>query len=276
MSHWDTTSVPLTTEAVANLAQGTLAYFLADDDVKARIVTLFRAIADNVSQKVIDPERRKTYGKTLYGLSTSQEIEAWVRSNVTELLACVTPAEILEVLWPLLAIHIQNPTFRKCNKPAALKDLALAWISGLPFNQILQVLAQQDARLIWGKKFRYFTIEHIVEMCESGLAYDGSLLVGAVIELAAYTGIDPVGGIATKLQIFQKMLKYGLSTSTAIAIYEVGFSDRVLVADLSSSLNLVVEQRRDVVRAVREQRENVIAILQKYPAYFTHIANDVL
>lgn len=100
MSHWDTTSVPLTTEAVANLAQGTLAYFLADDDVKARIVTLFRAIADNVSQKVIDPERRKTYGKTLYGLSTSQEIEAWVRSNVTELLACVTPAEILEVLWP--------------------------------------------------------------------------------------------------------------------------------------------------------------------------------
>jgi POLQ-like helicase len=176
----------------------------------------------------------------------------------------------------LLAIHIQNPTFRKCNKPIALKDLALAWISGQPFNQILQVLLQRDARLIWGKTFRYFTIEHMVEMCESGLAYDGSLVVGAVIELAAYSGIDAEGRIASKLQLFQKMLKYGLATSTTIAVYEAGFSDRVLVADLSSSLNLVAEQRRDVVRAVREQRENVITILQKYPAYFTHIANDVL
>jgi POLQ-like helicase len=99
MSHWDTTSVPLTTEAVAALAQGTLAYFLANDNVKVLIVTLFRAIAENVGRKVSDPQRRTTYGQTLYGLSTSQEIEAWVSSHAAELIACVTPNEILEVLW---------------------------------------------------------------------------------------------------------------------------------------------------------------------------------
>jgi superfamily II DNA/RNA helicase len=276
MSHWDTTSVPLTTEAVAALSQGTLAYFLASNEVKARIVTLFRTIADNVGQKVADPERRKTYGKTLYGLATSQEIEAWVRSHATELLACGTPPEILDVLWPLLATHIQNATFRKCDKPAALKELALAWISGQPFNLIMQVLERQEARLIWGKTFRYFTIEHVVEMCESGLAYDGTLLIGAVIELATYTRIDTDGALTAKLQLFQKMLKYGLPTATAIAVHEAGFSDRPLVAELTASINLVAAQRRDVLHAIREHREQVTAILQKYPAYFAHIFNDVL
>jgi hypothetical protein len=70
-------------------------------------------------------DAEKTYGKTLYGLPTSQEIEEWVRSHATELHASTTPTEILDVLWPLLAAHIQNATFRKCDKPVALKDLML-------------------------------------------------------------------------------------------------------------------------------------------------------
>lgn len=276
LSQWDTTDVPLTTDAAAALAQGTLAYFLANDEVKARIIALFRAIADNISQKVSDPQRRRIYGKTLYGLATSEEIEQWVRSHATELQTCATPSEILEVMWPLLAEHIQNATVRKCDTPAALKELATAWISGRSFAAILEILEAQKARLIWGKTFRYFTIEHVVDMCESGLAYDASLLIGAVIEFATYTGIDADGAIVAKLQLFQKMLKYGLSSATMIALYEVGFSDRVVAADLTSSLNLSAEQRRDAIRAIRNQRDEVGAVLQKYPSYFTHILNDVV
>lgn len=276
LSQWDTTDVPLTTEAAAALAQGTLAYYLAKDDVKARIVALFRAIADNVSQKITEADRRKVYGKTLYGVPTSQEIEEWVRSHANELHATTAPTEILRLLWPLLVAHIQNATFRKCDKPDALRELAIAWISGRSFDFILQGLQQQEARLIWGKTFRDFTIEHVVEMSESGLAYDGSLLIGAIIELATYAGIDTDGALASKLQLFQKMLKYGLPTGPMIAVYEVGFSDRPLASDLTTSLNLVSDQRRDVIRAIREQREAVNVVLDKYPSYFTHIANDVL
>ena len=72
------------------------------------------------------------------------------------------------------------------------------------------------------------------------------------------------------------MLKYGLSNATMITLYELGFSDRVVAADLPSSLNFVAEQRRDEVRAIREQRDAVTTVLQQYPSYFTHILNDVL
>jgi hypothetical protein len=78
-----------------------------------------------------------------------------------------------------------------------------------------------------------------------------------VIELANYASLDPDGTLTRKLQLFQKMLKYGLSTATTIAVYEAGFSDRALAMDLSPSLNLVAEQRPDVVRAIWEQRESV-------------------
>jgi hypothetical protein len=55
-----------------------------------------------------------------------------------------------------------------------------------------------------------------------------------------------------------------------------GFSDRAIVADLSSSLGLVLEQRRDAIKKVRQQRDIVTTVLQKYPSYFTHVLNDVL
>lgn len=72
MSHWDTGDIAMTMEGAVALAHGTLAYFLANAETKERLVALFRVLAENVAQKVIDPARRKVYGKTLYGVSASQ------------------------------------------------------------------------------------------------------------------------------------------------------------------------------------------------------------
>ena len=141
-------------------------------------------------QKVADPARRKVYGKTLYGVGDSQAIEAWVRTHLAELVAAETTERVLRLLWPLLLSFNQNNTLKKCSKPEALENLAVAWISGQPFNLILRDLKAQEARLIWGTKFREFTIEHVVDMCEYGLAFDASLLLGAVSELVDYIAQD--------------------------------------------------------------------------------------
>jgi POLQ-like helicase len=71
------------------------------------------------------------------------------------------------------------------------------------------------------------------------------------------------------------MLKYGLSTSAAIVLYELGFSDRPLVIELSSALNLLDEPRRDVVRRLTQRSDAVTAILEKYPSYFSYVASHV-
>lgn len=112
-------------------------------------------------------------------------------------------------------------------------------------------------------------------MCEYGLAFDASLLLGAVTELVDYIAPDGTQQLMEKLNLLQKMLKYGLSTSGEIVLYELGFSDRTLVGELSSALNLVDEPRRDVVRRLTRPSEAVTAILENYPSYFSYIACHV-
>jgi superfamily II DNA/RNA helicase len=276
MSQWDTSGTPVTDEDVIALAKGTLAYFLADDADKQRILNLFTALAANISQKVSDPELRRLYGNTLFGVTNAQEMEQWTKSHIAELSSSEQFGDILNLVWPLLSLHIQNTTFRKCSKPEALKALALAWIEGKPFNALLGVLQQAEAKVIWGTKFREFGIEHVVDMCEGGLAYHGSLVTGAVIELALHAAPELANVLTGRLQLFQKMLKYGLPTASAIAVYEAGFSDRVVAADLSASLGLVADQRSDAVKMLRQESNTVLPLLQKYPSYFTHIMSTLL
>lgn len=154
--------------------------------------------------------------------------------------------------------------------------MAQMWISGQPFNVMLGALKTQEARLTWGTKFRQLNVEHVVEMCEGGLAYDGSLLVGAAIEMLSF--VAPIESIflTPPLQELQKMLKYGLPIPSTIALFEAGFSDRVIASDLAALLNLNGELRRDVMQRLRAERPSIDQALQKYPSYFAHVMNDVL
>jgi POLQ-like helicase len=276
LSQWDISEVPLAVGDVSTLAEGTLAFSLADADDKPRIIQLFAMLADNVAQRVENVERRKVFGRTLYGVSTSEEIEAWVRANGAALISCSTSIELLELLWSLISEHIANNTFKKCSEPAALKAAAISWVGGEPFDSLLQVLKRHGARLIWGKKFRQFSVEHAVDICENAIAYDGALLVGAVTELADYTEIEPSGDLTMKLQALQKCLKYGLSTNAAVAVYELGFADRAVALDLCSALDLSNEDRRACLQAIRGRVDDVRAVLVLYPAYFSHILADLL
>jgi hypothetical protein len=249
---------------------------LANAEIKERLGALFRALAVNVAQKVSDPARRQVYGKTLYGVSASQAIEEWVRAHLAELISAGSAEETLKRLWPILLSYNQNNTLRKCSKPEALENLAINWIAGRPFNLILRDLRAQEAKLIWGTKFREFTIEHVVDMCEYGLAFDASLLLGAVTELADYIAQDGSQQLIERLNLLQKMLKYGVSTSGAVVLYELGFSDRPLVVELSSALNLLDDEpRRDVVRRLTQRSEAMTAILEKYPSYFSYVASHI-
>ena len=276
MSHWDAGETPLSTEAVVALARGTLAYHLAGDQDKTRIETLFTTIADNIGSKIVDPNRRRTFGRTLYGIFTIEEIEAWSQTHVAELLVAPSPSALLDLVWPILAKHIQNETFHKCSKPDELRVGAQAWIAGKSYASLFQTLSAAGARLIWGTKFRDYAIEHIVEIFENGLSYDGALLIGAITELIGLAGSDPSGQLIPRLELLQKMLKYGLPTPAAIALYELGFADRAVVSEICAALNLANEGRGEVRMRLRADRDAVTATLQKFPSYFTHIFDQVL
>ena len=276
LSHWDESEDGLSEADVTRLAEGTLAFFLADDQKKEHIRELFQLLAGNISANITDPARRKIYGRTLYGIQDAQAIEGWVQSNADSLLPIVDETEVLDLAWPLLTRHINSGVFTKFDKPEVLKEIAHGWISGKPFSDLLKIILKRKAKMIWGTRRREFKIDHVVDVCEGTLAYDGALVVGAVTEFIETLDQDGTGDLINHLQLFQKRLKYGLPTETTIALYELGFSDRVIAQDLAAALNLAAAQKRDIVKALKKDRDGANAVMEKYPIYFQERMNELL
>ncbi|WP_460101490.1 DEAD/DEAH box helicase [Sessilibacter sp. MAH4] len=276
LSHWDESEDGLSEADVTRLAEGTLAFFLADDQKKEHIRELFQLLAGNISANITDPARRKIYGRTLYGIQDAQAIEGWVQSNADSLLPIVDETEVLDLAWPLLTRHINGGIFTKFDKPEVLKEISHGWISGKRFSDLLKIIRKRKAKMIWGTRRREFKIDHVVDVCEGTLAYDGALVVGAVSEFIETLAQDGTGDLINRLQLFQKRLKYGLPTETTIALYELGFSDRVISQDLAASLNLAATQKKDLVKALKKDRDGAMAVMEKYPAYFQERMNELL
>lgn len=204
---------------IVRLAEETLAYFLADETKREHIRELFKLLAGNISQNIIDPGRRKVYGRTLYGVQDSQKVDDWVQAHIGKLLSTSTDDEILDVIWPMMSKNIYNVVFNKCDKPAVIEEIAREWIQGKPFHELLGTLRKGEAKLIWGTKRRKFKIDHIVDICEGGLAYDGTLLIGALSEFVELVKQEETSELINRLQLLQKRIKYGLPKEEAIILY---------------------------------------------------------
>lgn len=274
MSNWDLNENEISEEEIVHLAEETLAFFLADEEKKQKIRQLFKLLAENISQNVKDAGTRSIYGKTLYGTRIAQEVASWAKANIEQLSSAKNHEELLDLVWPILVKHVHKSVFNKCDKPTVLKKIAWEWINGKPFHELFRTMQKGEAKLIWGTKRRQFNIEHMVEICEGGLAYDGALLIGGLIGLLDLIELEKSDGLTESLQLFQKRLKYGLPTYASIVLYELGFSDRVIACDLATSLGLSNEQRKDVIDALKMNKKQALAAVEKYPSYYLARLND--
>ncbi|RLB91774.1 MAG: DEAD/DEAH box helicase [Deltaproteobacteria bacterium] len=275
LSNWDVADNGLSEADIIDLAEQTLAYFLADDEKREQIQELFKFLAKNISESITDINRRKAFGKTLYGVNDAKTIEKWVQINADELVAVTNGNKFIDLSWQLITEHGHNKAFNKFDKKDVLKNIAMEWILGTPFHELFSIADKSKCRLGKGKKPRKVKIENIIDICEGGLAYDGALLVSALCEFVEMLDREGTGDLINRLQLFQKRLKYGLPSDTTIVLYELGFSDRVIAQDLASTLNLTATQKKDVIKALKQKRDAVIAVIEKYPTYFKERMNEL-
>ena len=271
MSNWDSEKESFEREAVISLAKGTLAHFLANDDQKKQIEELFAQLAKNIETYIPDSSRRIIFGKTTFGIPDSLTISNWLDVHIAELDAEQSDLELLNILWPLIAINIHNKKFTKCNLPESMKAMANSWVEGKSFQILFQELEDFGAKRIAGSELWGYKIEHTVDICENGFAYEGILVLGALIELIPIYSIEGADILIEKLKYLQKRLKYGLPNETAIIFYELGFADRVVAIDLSSTFDEVISNKELAIQALKVRSEEVLAKLKIYPAYFSEV-----
>jgi len=276
MAHWDESKSGLEEGEIAVLATETLAYFLADEGKREQLLEIFMMLERNIEQNVTEPSRRKVYGRTLYGVRTSIQIEDWVNRHILEIVGCASQEELLATLWPIVADNVTNNTFRRCDSPEVLRNIALEWIRGKSFEGLFEMMKESDVRIIAGTQRRRPKLEHIVDICENGLAYYGTLALGAITEIIEQVRPQDNGEIVTKLLELQKRLKYGLPDSLSVVIYELGFADRVVSMELGTILQNVQLDRKSIIRAMKREKKSIRDLLDKYPLYFIERLDDLL
>jgi len=265
-----------TEESITNLARQTLAYFLANEDGKVKIEMLFNLLAKNISENIADSRRRKAFCKSHYGVNDAKEIEKWVQENVESFSTAQGNDEILSLIWPLFSRYVYNKAFQKFSQKYCLIEVTKKWISGVSFYDLLQIAEQNKSNLTASSRSREIRVENIVDICENGISYDGTIVVNALCEFFSLQDITRKNIVIEQLLSFQKCLKYGLPTKATVALYELGFSDRIIAQDISASLNLNTAYPEDAVIALRQDQERAVATIKKYPSYFQHKMNEIL
>lgn len=266
MAHASEWLMPDGSLALDDLAAATLAFSLADNDGKGTLRRAFHLIAEDLVVRDVGPARRTVFGRTLLGLADCLALEGWVSENLGALRRCDGPEALLLSVWPVLRALVSNANFRSCDSPDRLLSLAKGWTCGVPFSLLFDGL--RGARFGRGANPRWCTMNHVVDLCENALGFDGSLLVGAARELVGL--IDPEAlPLLASLARLQKNLKYGLAHDREVTLHELGFCDRPLAQELAVALRGVEPTRAGITVELRARDSVVREVLRDYPSYFS-------
>lgn len=265
---FETSEKKLTELNAIDLAESTLAFYLADEEKKEQLSLLFKILADNIIINMKNSDSRIVYGKTFYGIRDSQVILKWLSEYSDKLAAAENNSEIIEFLWEIMKDYIHNNSFNKFNQKDILCEMVKKWISGCSFSEIYQFSKIKGCQLRAGTQLREIKIENIVDIFEGGIAYDSALFVSALAEFTNLLERSDKFKLFNKLQIFQKHLKYGLPSETAITLYEMGFADRVIAQDLALSLGLMSIEKQEIIEELKKNKEKSQEVMAKYPSYF--------
>lgn len=274
LAHWDETDEGLSKEEIAALARRTFAYSIAKEPEKKELLELFELLGANVAEKVKEPENRRVFGRSLYGVGDALRIEQWVRDNLAALVACDGSTALLACVWPILRDCIANGNFRKAEPDELLRGIAEGWIAGQPYHALFAQAAAGKMIFRTPKQKRKVTLEHVIDICDNGLAYDGALCAGALVEFVELIAPGEVDSIRD-LKLLQKRLRYGVETRRMVRVHEAGFADRIIAGEMARALGQG-RLRGAIETSLRDAEEAMRNVLKKYPSYFDTVLDGII
>lgn len=254
-----------------SLAESTLAYHLASDELKPAIKSLFSSIADYVELQEPAAPKQAAYSKTLLGVKSAKAVEQWVNDNRAFLLKLGSNADWLTTAWSLFSQQSDDKFFHAVKPDSLAIRLAMQWIQGEPYIALFAHSAAEEGSKPWGvEQRRRLTDDNIVDFCESTLGFECSLVLAAVAHfLFGESGASDEDSAA--LTLFQKSLKYGLPDWPSISSYELGFSDRVLAQRLCDAVRAEGFEGNFFAQALESHRDRIETVLADYPSYFESV-----
>lgn len=268
LAHLDFTQEGLAERAV-RLARNTLAHYLADEGRRLQIETVFRTVAERLLEGATTDELRATLRRSPLAPTTVNTLKAWLEANRAALIQSLNAGTLLESMSAVMLQFNRSGTITSLSDQTIMPHIVENWIGGANFEAILQLLTERDIRI--GGNNRYPTVEDAVAICESGLGYEGAMILATIADLAE----DDEGDLPSVLTLLQRQMKAGLLSVAGLGFFEAGFADRIVAQSLAAAFPNVVD-RQSARIALRNAQAQARQIINRYPAYFDSVLQELL
>ena len=255
----------LAEDRVRELAESTLAYHLADQATRDKLLEVFRRTAKVIEDNA-DAEFREIIRKSPLPPADILDLKSWISENLEQLQDDSEENDLADTLIAKLLGYTRANSIKRVSDQTLIRPALQAWISGATFADIRAPMTAVDVRVSGNK----VTAEHIVALCEGGFGYELAMVVASAADLLEPLDKELSGEVAT----LQRQIKCGLSSVAALAFYEAGFADRVVAQALATAFDGVTD-RSSVRRVCRRQREQLAAVLDAFPSYFQSVAAEL-
>ncbi|AIN60107.1 MULTISPECIES: DEAD/DEAH box helicase [Pseudomonas] len=255
----------ISTEYFLDLAYETLAYHLADEEERVKLVTVFTAIHSKLS--LIPVEKFSYYGRSLLGLNQLVYIEGWITSQLFELELCTSTKDLLEVCWPIITMFASKKIISNMTPQKDAADIAERWRDEKSYAEIFTYAKANNFSVKAQSVYYTITQEHIVDFC-SALSYDGMLIIGAIGDIVEGKAINE--SLLIHIRALQNQLKLGLSDEFNIWIYGQGFTDREVCKFINSNFDSVRVNKSIVDHKILKNNKSLLKdAISKLPTVFS-------
>lgn len=251
------------------LVSSTFGYFLANEEEKDRMRTIFSVVRNYLLDTVNNANKRAVFSRTLLGIKQLLELEGWVIENSEELMNCEVSSEILQLIIPKLVEYSENKCLKAVITKSEIPNIANMWINGMSYKQILEYATENNIKIIRRKKEMEIQLGEIIDICDDGFGYASTLIINAVSELLGLN-YEESEDACKLLAELSKQMRYGLPTPKCIIIYESGFADRVISLKLAAELRGIrIKTKRQFQRTAQKRRDSLMEVLNEFPKIFS-------
>ena len=248
-----------------SLAENTFGYFLGSEEEQEKIKELFVLIKSKIVTSIVETE---IIAKNSIGLYQSELLKEWVQENKTSILSCEKEEDLLSVLTEIIIDFSNNKEMRKLSIEN-LNYISQLWIKGSSYFQILESCTEKSISTEKRGRSKPIDISDIISICDNGLGYETSMILNSINNILEELVGEKID-VITKLT---RRLKYGLSLDKEINIYELGFSDRIVVQLISQEIK---SQSKDQIRnEIKRQTARLKDKLSDFPSYFIQLVNEI-
>lgn len=251
-------------DETAEIIKLTYGYYLANESEKQNLIDICEIIRENIG--TIDIEDRNIFSKSMLGIMKMKELSRFISDDVLRINRYNTE-DLIDLISLQLILSEDCKIIPKLRNNEFIPILLTWWLSGDAYIKIYKNSLSKGIATKQGRKYKDISLEEIISLCNYDFGYVSLSIIQSLVEILENNRCSEE--VIKKLNEIINRIRYGLPNQTAINIYELGFSDRIISQKIANIIvNKDCSNKIKTRQAIKESKGEIERIIVDYPTYF--------